>query len=435
MRLAVLAALAGCGSPSPKPPPTIDKRIPNQPDLDLLFVIDNSNDTADKQALFAADLTRFVQALDAFSGGRPNLHVGIVSSTVGTGSANFGASCASPNDDGLLQNAARVSGCTPPNGRFIDDFRSASGARTVNYSGTLDQEIACIATLGTTGCGFGAQLEGMKRGLDGSRPENAGFLRDDADLGIIILTDEDDCSVRDPAFFSLTDTGPGDFRCTLFAYDCTPPLTTAPGKYTNCTTRTDSFLQTPQFYSDFLASVKHPSQIAVGMIAGDPSSTIQIGNVNGSDPVLQTSCMNTAINPPSRAAPGNRLADFTSRFGDRGTFHSICANDYSSALTDIGHTLFTMMSNCLEGPIDTADTDASNPGLQPACTVTDQPPGSIIPACEMVDPMTPDPASARPCAWFGANTSCPADPGVEVHIERDAPALIGTVQVSCKPRQ
>ena len=436
MRLAVLATLVACSSSSAKPPATIVKRIPNQPDLDLLFVIDNSSGTADIQALFSTNFPRFVQTLDAFPGGRPNLHIGVVSSTVGTGGMEFLPNCpkVAPNDDGLLQNTARISGCSPPSGRFITDIRNDGGGRTVNYSGTLDQELPCIALLGTTGCGFEAPLEGMKRSLDGSRSESAGFLRPDADLGVIILTDEDDCSTRDPALFSLTDAGPGDFRCTLFAYDCTPPLAAAAGTYTSCTTRTDSYLQTPQAYVDFLASVKDPSQITVGLIAGDPSSTIQIGTASPSALVLEPSCMNTSLTPASTARPGNRLVDFTSRFGDRGTFYSACANDYSPGLAKIGQSLQTMMSPCLEGAIDTADTDAMTPGVQPACTVTDQPLGMIIPACAMRDASTPDPTSPHPCAWFAPATSCPADPGLEVHVERDAPALTGTVQVSCKPR-
>ena len=34
----------------------------------------------------------------------------------------------------------------------------------------------------------------MKRALDGSNPENEGFLRDDAFLAVIFVADEDDCS-------------------------------------------------------------------------------------------------------------------------------------------------------------------------------------------------------------------------------------------------
>ena len=439
MRLSVLAALVACTSPGTRRV-MIVKRIPNQPDLDLLFVIDNSASTADKQALFAANWPRFVQALDAFPAGRPNLHIGVVSTTVGIGSTNFGAGCASPNDDGVLQTTPRISGCLPPLGHYISDLGNSDGTRTINYSENLDQELPCIATLGTTGCGFEAPLEAMKRAVDGSRTENAGFLRDDADLGIIILTDEDDCSVRDPSLFALNDVGPGDFRCQpMFAYDCDQPISaTTAGTYTSCTTRVDSYLQTPQWYVDFLTTIKDRSQIAIGLIAGDPTSTIQTGPIStpfSQALALEPSRTNTSTGPPSIGRPGDRLADFTSRFGDRGTFHSVCANDYSPALADIGHTLFTMMSKCLEGPIDMADTDASNPGLQPACTVTDQPLGLVIPACDMLDPITPDPASPRPCAWFVPSAVCTTDTGIEVRVERTGPAPAGGVlQVSCAPR-
>ena len=100
----------------------------------------------------------------------------------------------------------------------------------------------------------------MKRALDGSRPENAGFLREGAFLAVVILTDEDDCSVKDPAIFALpaTQVGAGDFRCQpLFAYRCDTPISaTAGGSYANCRVRTDSYLQDPAIYAQFLSTVK-----------------------------------------------------------------------------------------------------------------------------------------------------------------------------------
>src|SRR5262245_41111624 len=83
----------------------IAKEIPISADIDLLFVIDNSSSTLDKQAVFAANFPRFVQALDAFEKGRPNLHIGVVSTTVDLGVSGIGG-CAHPasSDDGLPHN-------------------------------------------------------------------------------------------------------------------------------------------------------------------------------------------------------------------------------------------------------------------------------------------------------------------------------------------
>src|SRR5262249_13490511 len=148
----------------------------------------------------------FVAALDRFPTGRPNLHIGVVTSTVDTGS---GQSSCHPvtGQSGLPQNTALDPAfpCAPPTAdRFLSDV-AQGGGRLVNYSGTLDQALSCIAHVGDRGCGFEETLEGMKRALDGSRPENAGFLRSAAFLAVVILTDEDDCSAQ-PSLFAQPDT-------------------------------------------------------------------------------------------------------------------------------------------------------------------------------------------------------------------------------------
>ena len=47
------------------------------------------------------------------------------------------------------------------------------------------------------GCGIEGTLEVLRRALDGRHPENAGFLRDDALLLVVFVTNEDDNSPVD----------------------------------------------------------------------------------------------------------------------------------------------------------------------------------------------------------------------------------------------
>ena len=268
-----LTAMLACGHVGTAPPtdaaPTdVTQRVLLTNKLDILLAIDNSSQILDKQTVLAESFPRFVQALDAFPNGRPDLHIGVVDSTVDIGVSGWGG-CPSPDpgDDGLLQNAARVTGCSAPTGRFIVDSPEGSG-RLTNYTGTLDHELSCIAQVGSAGCGFEAQLEGMKRALDGSRPENSGFLRPDADLAIIILTDEDDCSAVDSTIFTLPDVADNpDFRCQpVAAYDCDPPISpSSGGSYTNCMVKRTGYLHDPQDYVKFLATIKDPSQTFVGL--------------------------------------------------------------------------------------------------------------------------------------------------------------------------
>ena len=471
---ALVFALAGCpdrtiSKVDPQQQGALVKHIPVSADIDVLFVIDNSASTSDKQTIFAQNFPKFVAALDAFPTGRPNLHIAVVDSTVDIQAAGYGmgtGGCPSPDpgDNGLFQNAPRMVGCTPPTGRFISDTKAPDGSRVTNYSGSLETTLSCIAQVGPNGCGFEAQLEAMKRALDGSRVENSGFIRDGAYLAVIFLTDEDDASVKDPAVFSLADDSVGghnDYRVQpLFAYKCDQTISSGMGgTYTNCASRSDSYLQTPSYYSSFLSSIKDPAQIVVAAIAGPPpglmtndsppqtasSTNITIGpltlNGNVQPLALQPSCSATINGNPAIGRPGVRLGEFVKNFGDRGRFYSICQSDYSAALTDIGQTLFNAISPCLEGDVDPADADPNNPGTQLQCTVTESTIGdtsgqtsTAMPACQMQDATTPMPGGARPCWWIDKNTTtCPSpDTGYEMNFVRTAPPALGTVvDVEC----
>jgi hypothetical protein len=58
---------------------------------------------------------------------------------------------------------------------------------------------SCIAQLGPDGCGYEQSLEAMYRALDPA--VNPGFIRDDAALAVLFITDEDDCSARDTSLY------------------------------------------------------------------------------------------------------------------------------------------------------------------------------------------------------------------------------------------
>src|SRR5262245_50568608 len=59
------------------PSGTFTKDIPVDANLDILFVIDDSPSTADKQTLFAQNYKNFVAALETFPSGLPNLHLAV----------------------------------------------------------------------------------------------------------------------------------------------------------------------------------------------------------------------------------------------------------------------------------------------------------------------------------------------------------------------
>lgn len=427
----------------------LTKTIPVRADIDLLFVIDNSGSTQNKQTVFAQNYQNFVAALDRFPTGRPNLHLGVVTSTVDIGTGQGTSPCHPAGDqNGLLQNASRdpTFPCTPPTSdRFLLDLAQPGGGRVTNYSGSLDQALSCISHVGDNGCGFEAPLEAMKRALDGSRRENDGFLRSGAFLAVVILTDEDDCSAVPSLFTQPSDSvGRDDFRCAQSSYLCNTPISpSSPGSYTGCRVRHDGFLTIPSAYASFLSSIKDPSLVAAALISGEPTTAINTGPLTmpfRQDLALLPTCSATINGKLAIGRPAPRLHEFLDNFGDRGVFSEVCQSDYSQAVADIGDLLFRAISPCLEGTPDTSDTDDTNPGLQPDCTVselqdpdTDAEVETLIPRCRMTAADRPDLAGARACWWVTSNpVACSTGSHLELHVERSAVAPPNSVvRVTC----
>jgi hypothetical protein len=114
-----------------------------------------------------------------------------------------------------------------------------------NYPGTIDDAFACIANVGTSGCGLEHQIASgaTALGFRGTVPAtNVGFLRPDAFLAVVFITNEDDCSAPPdtPLFDIASGTtlaspfGPlGSFRCNEFGHLCggvMPPRTGLSGR-------------------------------------------------------------------------------------------------------------------------------------------------------------------------------------------------------------
>jgi len=147
------------------------RAVPDR-DLDLLFVIDNSPSMADKQVSLAENFRRIIDKLVQLDGGLPNLHIGVVTSDMGTqgsGVATPGApigvlgngGCAGAGGDGAL---AHDGDPQLVRGFLVDVADPASpGGRLRNYDGELVDEFARLAQVGAGGCGFEQHLAAMRR--------------------------------------------------------------------------------------------------------------------------------------------------------------------------------------------------------------------------------------------------------------------------------
>ncbi len=114
-----------------------------------------------------------------------------------------------------------------------------------NIDVPVDEALACLLPQGVNGCGFESQLESMYWALAraGEPGElNYGFLRDGADLLVIIISDEVDCSyvpAQQNIFLDLNNTwsweegasSPTSAVCWNAGVDCDG---VAPGPYISC---------------------------------------------------------------------------------------------------------------------------------------------------------------------------------------------------------
>jgi len=414
-----LVALAGCpnrevSEVNPNQDKVEQKEIPltiNR-DIDILFVIDNSGSMAEEQAGLVRNFPTFVNVLEQIQGGLPNVHMGVVSSDMGTLNVPTGDAACSDSDQGnLLKGDPDLPNqCAQVTGNFISDLDvNADGIREQNFTGTLADAFTCTATLGKNGCGFEQHLESMKAALN-NNPVNNTFLRPNAYLAVIIIADEDDCSAAMPSFFGpeSPQLGPLDsFRCFEKAVKCNEGRDVAlrdVGVKTGCQLDdSQTYLHKVSEYVDFLKGLKSdPRDVIVAGIIG-PTEPTEVGRRTpmGSTtprPDLVASCSYTDINGVTNYADnGFRLRAFFDSFIDRNTYTTICDDDYTDALVQIAELLRTVIGYpCIDADLADKDGDPSN-GVQPDCQFSYVTDPNEVTESEQVLPECNAGISNKPC--------------------------------------
>jgi len=125
--------------------------------VDILFLIDNSPSMADKQKNLADNFPKFIDVLDSIQGGRPDVHIAVVTSDMGSngaldpmpgpavGQLNNGR-CAGFGDAGVMKMPAGVT--TTPGNVFLADELDMSGNRIgPNFNGSMSDAFARMATV------------------------------------------------------------------------------------------------------------------------------------------------------------------------------------------------------------------------------------------------------------------------------------------------
>ena len=386
LRWACLAAVApvlwACAArtleePTLKPEATYGKNFQQtiNRNVDMLFLVDDSSSMRLSQTNLERNFPTFMTTLQNAPQGLPNIHVAVISSDMGAGDGSIAGCDSTGGKNGIFQYTARGT-CQATNlqqgATFISNI-----AGQANYTGNLEDVFTCIAALGETGCGFEHQFAALTRALGvdgrGAAPiENQMFLRPDAYLAIILITNEDDCSAAPnvPLFDTGSNTNlasqlgpPANFRCNEFGHLCDEggmvgihPNRNAPGQdvaqtvpYMNCRSNdSEGYLLSAVDTANKIKSLKaDPSQVIVAAIQGPATpytvtwkapatADVSCGAASCPWPVIAHSCM---AGDGSFADPGVRTQAFVGEFGANGLVLPICADSFAPSLQRIGELI------------------------------------------------------------------------------------------------
>ncbi len=330
--------------------------------VDLLFVIDDSSETVRLQRNLVRNFPVFMATLKS-APTPPDLRIAVISTDMGAGDGSIAGCDSTGGRNGIFQHTARgactATGLTPGATYIVD-----TGA-VRNYDGSLEDVFACIAELGETGCGFEHQLAAAARalGADGKAPpqENQGFLRPEALLFVVFVTNEDDCSAPPgSALYATTQTSltsalgpPANFRCNEFGHLCDgarPPRLAPNGRVDDtvtldgCVSAEGAGMLIPvaNVVAQLRSLKRFPDeQIAVAAITGpDAPYTVKWRIPPTTDtgpwPEIAHSCV---ASDASVADPAVRIAQFARAFGANGLLLSACADNYAPSLQRLAELL------------------------------------------------------------------------------------------------
>ena len=132
--------------------------ISQRPQLDIVFVIEDSPAMAPLQPRLLANYPQFMNVLATIDGGLPRVQIAVATTSL------------------TLRGP-------------LVDVRFADGSRTRNYDGLLADAFTALADVGASGSTIAQPLEAMRRAL-----LLPGFVRDNAELAVIFVAADDDAS-------------------------------------------------------------------------------------------------------------------------------------------------------------------------------------------------------------------------------------------------
>jgi len=412
--------------------------------LDMVIMVDNSPSMAPKVSKLNAQFPKLMDALkDRNDGTLPDLRIAIIDSDLGTDGAYSSGSCGPktlPNgtitpygDLGRFQMLNSPTACPFNAGAQFLEYKSGAA---LNYTGDISTVFTCLASnLGTLGCGEEHQLQAFEfalvaQGLGNEQQQL--MLRPDAYLGLVFLTDEDDCSAapNDLMFGDKPELHgeSASLRCATRAHTCAGMnlSTSGPGYPTtasfthafsdcqartvSCPTPTDTSVPTDcsplKDIHDLASELKSlksdpDNQLLVAGIFGWPRSNADMAsaeykiapvpNPNTADtqhptvydywpvcydpnhvPSVATTDGATGFDATAAAwgaTGGLRESALIDEFGANGLKFSICEPDFAIPMQSIGNALARKLQNPCLDDARLVDTDSATTGVQADCRV------------------------------------------------------------------
>jgi hypothetical protein len=396
---------------------SISRKVPvtNIEKVDLLFSVDNSGSMAEEQTALKQQFPRMISILTTglrtpddptpFPAAK-DLHLGVVSSDMGAlGQLDVEGCSETGGDDGKLQNTPRGAiGCQASYPSFLSYI---AGQITPEQIAT---DFACIAELGTQGCGYEQQLESAFKALwpssyadglgnvvqenpyeflgltpaqtlgrgDQAAPNGSqGFVRSISATGlslvaVVVVSDEEDCSSQVTSHFA-NPTGPTD------------PLFNE-GPQVRCFLNKQNLYGVSRYVEGFKQLRPGYEQLVVfAGIVGVPADLVDKdarSRVDLTDPALrdayyegiladprmqervvnQRNPQNAQMQPSctfrdrtgqfSSAFPPRRIVEVAHGFGENGVIQSICQDDFGPAMDAIIEVIAKQLGAvCLPRPL------------------------------------------------------------------------------------
>lgn len=235
------------------------------------------------------------------------------------------------------------------------DYTSEQGVLDVER---LSDDFACMSLVGVRGFGFEQGLSAVVRafspeltgGPDGDPAQypNAGFVRPDAQTGVIFVSDENDCS----------NDGTLDYQSTCLVSECT---------YQENLGEAGALLQIDTLRDELLANIA----ASRGVNSVDPDSEVIMASIHGREsrfleprpdecrPPIQFPEDHVPISCASvngEAYSGHRYAEFISAFdisfpkkpSEDTPMTGLICSDFTRALTDIADLFAPKTSGCID---------------------------------------------------------------------------------------